>query len=229
MDVRAKLQPSGVSFAILLTLVAGYVDAIAFLRFGGIYVANMSGNSVAVGIHAAQGAWLTVLQRLLPIGSYVIGLLCARILVNFAGSMRRMVMLLLLIEVGLLALFMETPARPAAILFAGLAMGVQSATITRFDGVSLYTAFVTGSLVKFAEAISEWLRGWTGHDAALRRDASLDSLWFLSVWVAYLGGAGLGTAALAVAGMKVIVWACLVLAALAAFDAAMPVHVGTRV
>ena len=71
--------------AVVLTLIAGYVDAIGYLRLGGIYVANMSGNSIAVRIHSGLGPISTVLHRLLPIGAYVVGLLITRIVLDLGG------------------------------------------------------------------------------------------------------------------------------------------------
>jgi uncharacterized membrane protein YoaK (UPF0700 family) len=51
------LNPVDTALAVLLTLTAGYVDAVGFLRLHGIYVANMSGNSIAIGLHSALGDW----------------------------------------------------------------------------------------------------------------------------------------------------------------------------
>jgi uncharacterized membrane protein YoaK (UPF0700 family) len=44
-------------WAALLAGIAGYVDAICFLRLGGAFAANMTGNLVEVGLAAAQGQW----------------------------------------------------------------------------------------------------------------------------------------------------------------------------
>ena len=44
-------------WAALLAGIAGYFDAICFLRLGGAFAANMTGNLAEVGLAAAQGRW----------------------------------------------------------------------------------------------------------------------------------------------------------------------------
>ena len=104
------LRPLESTLAILLTLVTGYRDAIGLFRLNGIYVANMSGNSVAIGIHSAQGAWPSVPQRLLPVVCYVGALFSMRILVNAAGILRirRVVAASLVTEIIFLLLFADS-------------------------------------------------------------------------------------------------------------------------
>ncbi|MBV9760400.1 MAG: DUF1275 family protein [Acidobacteriaceae bacterium] len=43
-----------ISSCCIITWLAGYVDAVGFLSLSHIYTANMSGNSVAVGIQLAS-------------------------------------------------------------------------------------------------------------------------------------------------------------------------------
>ena len=82
----SRLMAPEMSLAELLTVLAGYIDAIGFIKLKGIYVANMSGNSISVGLHAAGAHWSIVITRLWPIFSYVVGLVTARILVDLART-----------------------------------------------------------------------------------------------------------------------------------------------
>ena len=62
MEPRTPLDPFPAVMAALLTCVGGYVDSIGYLHLGQIYVANMSGNSVALGIHSAWLDWPQVCE-----------------------------------------------------------------------------------------------------------------------------------------------------------------------
>ncbi|MGC2277825.1 MAG: YoaK family protein, partial [Candidatus Binatus sp.] len=63
----------------------------------------------------------------------------------------------------------DIPPQPAAKFFLMVAllavpMGIQNVVIRKVGGINVYTTFVTGSLVKFAESLSEylfWLRDRT--------------------------------------------------------------------
>jgi uncharacterized membrane protein YoaK (UPF0700 family) len=67
---------------IALTSVAGFVDAIGYLNLGDVYVANMSGNRIAIGIPAAQGNVGEVWRFGWPVISFTFGLLLSRFVIN---------------------------------------------------------------------------------------------------------------------------------------------------
>ncbi len=226
----ARLKGPEMSLAVLLTVLAGYIDAIGYLKLKGIYVANMSGNSISVGLHAASAHWSIVITRLWPVFSYVLGLITARILVDLARThgFRRTAAPPFLLEIACLFLFFRWHAGTQGILFAAAAMGIQAATISRFNGITVYTAFVTGSLVKFAEELSEWLiRSYTRREGA--REHARAAIWFFGVWVAYLFGAGAGGAALEWAGNRAILAACAILLCITILDLFKPFDFSTVV
>ena len=80
---RKGFSRSLASVAIVLTLLAGYIDAIGYLSLGHIYVANMSGNSVAVGIQASHMGAAQVWRSLWPILSFMAGVLISRLIVGW--------------------------------------------------------------------------------------------------------------------------------------------------
>src|SRR5947209_19816008 len=87
-------------WAALLAGIAGYVDAICFLRLGGAFAANMTGNLVAIGMDAAAGRWLRAAWIVsLPI-AFLLGVLAARLVLRAHRSAR----LSLLIEAAVIAL-----------------------------------------------------------------------------------------------------------------------------
>src|SRR4249920_904352 len=58
---------------ILLTIVTGIVDAVAYLRLGHVFVANMTGNVVFLGFSAAGAPGLSVVGSLVAIGCFLPG------------------------------------------------------------------------------------------------------------------------------------------------------------
>lgn len=200
----------------LLTWISGFVDAVGFLTLVRIYTANMSGNSVALGIQISSQNWFEATRRLLPVVAYVIGLLFSRVVIGIGARnrVRSIASVTLLCEVVFLLppLFVNI-SRPhlplktelSYIGFFSIAMGIQNGTLTRFGSLTLHTGFVTGTLVKFAEEFTKYLTWFfnslRGRKRSLaevlagspKQDVFRNTLWLGSMWVAYVAGACCGT------------------------------------
>ena len=149
-----------VALAAALSGVAGYVDAIGFLKLGGFFVSFMSGNSTRLGVGIATGhlsAAATALSLIaLFVGGVVLGALAARL----AGEERRSAVMAL--EALLLA-------AAAALIMAGfdaagvaamvLAMGAENAVFQRNGDVGVGLTYMTGALVKAGQRIAAALTG----------------------------------------------------------------------
>src|SRR6267154_4995143 len=85
-------------WAALLAGIAGYVDAICFLRLGGAFAANMTGNLVEVGLAAAQGQWGEAAWCVSLLIAFFLGILAARLILRTHQSPR----LSLLIEAAII-------------------------------------------------------------------------------------------------------------------------------
>lgn len=198
--------------AALLTWIAGFVDAVGFVSLGGIYTANMSGNSVAVGIRAASQNWPEMLHRLWPVAVYVAGLLLCRILIEIGAreNIRSIASIAFAGEIALLApACLATSSHAAAeaylyIALLALAMGVQNGTLTHFSFLTLHTGFVTGTLVKCAEEFTKFLT-WAfdqrkspdGLTSAVLAHSSEHksfrmAVWLAIIWILYVVGACCG-------------------------------------
>src|SRR5437868_15457555 len=68
--------------AFLLTIVAGIADAVGYIVMGGVFTANMTGNTVLAGIAAAEGFYDLAAQRLAPLITFIIGAMVARLLLR---------------------------------------------------------------------------------------------------------------------------------------------------
>jgi uncharacterized membrane protein YoaK (UPF0700 family) len=149
-----------VALAAALSGVAGYVDAIGFLKLGGFFVSFMSGNSTRLGVGIATGhpsAALTALSLIaLFVGGVVLGALAARL----AGEERRSAVMALeaLLLAGAAALIMAgfDAAGVAAMV---LAMGAENAVFQRNGDVGVGLTYMTGALVKAGQRIAAALTG----------------------------------------------------------------------
>jgi len=196
----------------LLTWIAGFVDAVGFLSLGRIYTANMSGNSVAIGIQWAAQNWPETFRRICPVAAYVIGLVVCRALIEYGARKRitRIASLAFLIESALLMpalLAQPSGVRLIGLVYIGLlslAMGVQNGALTRFSSLTIHTGFVTGALVKFAEEATKYFT-WVfdslrAPGGSLRKVLTQSfsqkplqiAFWLAAIWIAYVVGACCG-------------------------------------
>lgn len=155
------------NLVLALTLAAASVDAISYLGLDQVFTANMTGNTVLLGLALARldaagavrsgialvafalGAALVALLpgrvadgRLWP--SAVTGALAAELvlLAGFAG-------IWLVVGAGAPA-----PARSVLIAVAALAMGAQSGAVTRLGMRGVATTYVTGTVTSLATDVA---------------------------------------------------------------------------
>jgi uncharacterized membrane protein YoaK (UPF0700 family) len=155
--------PSAVRDALLalLAATAGYIDAFSYLRLGNVFTANMTGNTVLLGIAAGQQAAARALHSVVALAGFVLGVLagaalCGRRERSEASRWPPRVTLTLAVElIALLAMAVgwalagEDPAGGAEYGLVGaaaLAMGMQSAAVQRLRVAGVATTYVTGTL-----------------------------------------------------------------------------------
>ena len=175
----------------LLCLVAGYVDAVGYIEFGGVFAANMTGNTVLLAIAGAQGEWHRVEIYVVTLGAFFLGALFASLVKRALGRL----FVPLLLEAALLllvdALVRHAPPENAVPLIALLAaaMGLQGASVTRFGSTGLNTVVVTTTIARLADGLVGWV--WP-----VRRDAETPPAgWTVAISVAAWTAYGIGAAA----------------------------------
>jgi len=206
--------------AVALSWGAGIIDAVGYLSLYKAFVAHMTGNTVSSVLHAFSRDWMDVFHRAMPIPMFFMGLMMGEIVLERAKRRRRrhVASRALAVEAMMLAAFLgaglplfgATPhiqgASPGEFGFLvaviAVAMGVQSASLRKVGALTVFTTFITGTLTKLANDLSEylfWLRDRTKGrfrrriGPALRisgRQESFQSVVLLSaLYVAYaLGG-----------------------------------------
>jgi uncharacterized membrane protein YoaK (UPF0700 family) len=157
-----------------MTWTAGFIDLVGFLSLYGIYISHMTGNTVAMARHISRLEWVGFVRRGWPIFTFIFGLILGAFI--YDAEKRRNVASPFPATIGLETLLIgifiaagagngfkaDIPPQPAFKFFAMVAlltvsMGLQNVSIRKVGGMNVYTTFVTGSLVKFAESISEYL------------------------------------------------------------------------
>ena len=128
-------------WAALLAGIAGYVDAICYLRLGGAFAANMTGNLVEVGLAAAQGQWGDALWCASLLVAFLLGVLAARMVLRTQHSARPS----LLLEAAILAVAATGVFGIAAVPVLAAAMALQNEAVTH-GIVALNVGFITGDL-----------------------------------------------------------------------------------
>ncbi|MDR7114278.1 YoaK family protein [Caulobacter sp. BE254] len=199
-----------VALAAGLSGVAGYVDAIGFLKLGGFFVSFMSGNSTRLGVGIATGQWATVRTALTLIGLFVTGVVLGALVARRVGEARRSVILAL--EAALLTLaaaLISIGFDAAGVAAMVLAMGAENAVFQRNGDVGVGLTYMTGALVKIGQRIAAALTGgdrWAWGPYAL-------------LWAGLSLGGALGAAAYLRFGVLALWAAAGVVAALAAAKA----------
>lgn len=222
MTDTPELGPQGkVAIALSLTVIGGFVDAVGYIALFQIFTANMSGNSVHVGMYLGNLDFSELARPACAIVAFLTGSTLTRIAMTVAGrkGMRRIATYTLTFEALLLVAFARaTPAmklgqivdlHSAAYFFLvallAFAMGVQTATLTHVGALTVYTTFVTGTLTKISESLTRSLF-WI-YDQAIQSGSAMSDIvrlatkqkdvretaFLVATWTCYVVGAALGT------------------------------------
>jgi len=171
-------------WAALLAGIAGYVDAICFLRLGGAFAANMTGNLVEVGLAAAQGQWAEAAWCASLLLAFFLDVLAARLILRTHQSPR----LSLLIEAAIIATAASGLLGIAAVPALAVAMAMQNEAVTH-GIVGVNVGFITGEIQRLGERlVAETVPGQPGN-----RETQAPIV--LTILVFYAAGAAVGALA----------------------------------
>jgi len=164
-----------------LCLACGGVDAAGYSEHG-IFAANMTGNTVLVGLAVAQRRWVDALDHAMPLAIFFLGAAMARLLLKI---FRQSPWIPLLLAAALITLALVTSGNVSLWLIT-LAMGLQCTAMTQFAGVTLSTVVITSTMARIAEALAD--RIWMNARRPLDASRPPLQLYVLS-WSCYLIGA----------------------------------------
>lgn len=165
-----------------LSGVAGYVDAIGFIKLGGLFVSFMSGNSTRIGVGALNDPSIAMTAVRIVV-AFVAGVMAATLLAVATGSRRKWAVLIFVATLLAISALEDgrLPDEWTAVAMAA-SMGAVNTVFQRSGEVSVGVTYMTGTLVKFGQRLAGALIGgppWAW-------------LPYLALWGALVGGAVAG-------------------------------------
>jgi len=202
--------------ALAVTLVAGFVDIVGYLAIYHIFTAHVTGTTVHLGRDLASRHWAAAAMAATVLGGFLFGSIVGRAVIEAGARLRirRVASINIAAETSLLILFVplskllilsNTSQKACALLaLLAVAMGLQTATLTRIGALTIHTTFVTGMINKLAQLLSHVLfysydiflaskAGEKTHYRRLQHASARQASFFFSIWGFYLLGAILGT------------------------------------
>jgi uncharacterized membrane protein YoaK (UPF0700 family) len=182
--LRGAAMFSRHNVSLLLTTVAGSVDAIGYARLGGFYPSIMTGNTTQLGLAVSGHEWNLVGIAATVLGLFFVGSFCGGLTAALQAGWRLPVVLgseavLLATAVGLALIFKR---EQAAGLLLPVAMGVQNAAIEELRRSAGGATFVTGTLFRAGHEFAKALMGGA-HVAWLPQPLA---------WTSFAVGVGVG-------------------------------------
>ncbi|UZW53743.1 DUF1275 family protein [Sphingobium sp. JS3065] len=181
--------------AIGLGALAGFVDALGFLKLQGMFVSFMSGNSTRMAVGVATPVHGSLFAGAL-IATFVAGVMAGTATGAKAGRWRKQSVLALVLLMLTLAGFAETGLGGSVVstLLMASAMGAANATFQRDGEVSVGVTYMTGTLVKFGQHLT----------IALSGGPSFAWMPYLLLWLGLMAGAMAGAMAFPIFGLHAL-------------------------
>lgn len=171
--------------AALLCAIAGYVDALGYLKLGSVFAANMTGNTVLLAIVLAHGEWARAATYGLTLAAFFAGALSASVLKRILP--RGAWLPLLAQAVLLIAASLWPLGADKELVLLAFGMGLQGAAVTQLAGTSLYTVVITATICRLASGIVDGL--WPTAPGAAAPSGRAPWLVFVVAWLFYGVGA----------------------------------------
>jgi uncharacterized membrane protein YoaK (UPF0700 family) len=189
---------------LLLACAGGAVDAVSYMELGRVFTANMTGNTVLLGLALVEADSPAIVRSALALTGFLVGGALGSWVVALGrpgGIWPTTVTIALALEWVFLIVFavgwqytsatLPTPTASAAlIVLSALAMGVQSAAARHLDVSGIATTYITGTLTSLVARLVSWAgnigtRFSTAQPSQPARGTGL----LAAVWLIYLGGA----------------------------------------
>jgi uncharacterized membrane protein YoaK (UPF0700 family) len=195
---------------LLLACAAGAVDAVSYMELGRVFTANMTGNTVLLGLALVQAESAAAVRSAFALVGFLVGSALGAWIVDrehVGGAWPPTVTVALGLEWLMLIVFAVSwqfvnsvvPASGASatlVALSALAMGVQSAAARRLDVSGVATTYITGTLTSFATRLMGWLSFIIARlNSPLPTRPARGAGLLAAVWLVYLGGAVVAGAA----------------------------------
>lgn len=159
---------------LLLAFTAGCVDAISYLGLGHVFTANMTGNTVLLGLSLAQAQWLAASRSAVALAGYLLGVAGGGLLMSrdvwqrkarrlWPKSVTVVCALELVVLVGLTLVGVLVPATATGdvdvlIFLAAVAMGLQGMAAHGLGIRGVATTYITGTWTRMMAGLVSTVR-----------------------------------------------------------------------
>lgn len=180
------------AFCLLLTVIGGFFDAYTYINCGGIFANAQTGNLIFVGVDLIEGKLSDVWHYLVPILSFILGVLVSKFIENKYKQLsifKHIYMLLVTQVMALLFIFIEhsifgIDIRPIVISFI---CAIQFDGFRKVNNLVFASVFCTGNLRSMSEHLYKYI--------VLKKKESKTPLYiYSSVIAVFLSGVILGAA-----------------------------------
>jgi uncharacterized membrane protein YoaK (UPF0700 family) len=156
------------ALVVVLIVASGSLDAVGFLRLGGVFTSVMTANMVLLGVAAGTRDAALAAHAGTAFGGFILGSFAgSRIAGHAQGGQPAWpdrISVTLTVELAVLAVFAAwweaTGGHPPAgqtyglLAINAIALGLQSAAVLRFGVPGLSTTYLTGTLTQFVASLS---------------------------------------------------------------------------
>jgi uncharacterized membrane protein YoaK (UPF0700 family) len=182
---------------LMLSMAAGSADAAGFMGVGHVFTSNMTGNLVLLGIACGQGQWNDAIKTFYVVGMFAVGAACGGRMTRQLPDQawRRLLKRILTLESILLISFaicwalISEKGRLVGfywlIPLLSIAMGLQSAVMSRLTIAGVTNTAMTGTLTNVAVGLERVMFGTSDKEPGIQRRTGKQLL----VILLYCGGA----------------------------------------
>lgn len=156
---------------LMLTLLSGVIDAVSLLGLGHVFVANMTGNLVLVGLSLTGAPGSAPAGPLVALGGFVVGALLVRAVAPRQVGHRTLLGICAALEAALFVaaalVWSYDDVAVLPILLGAVALGMQNAAVRRLGLAGLTTTVMTSTLTGLVAGRAEERTASTSRQQAL--------------------------------------------------------------
>ncbi|HZI68309.1 MAG: YoaK family protein [Ginsengibacter sp.] len=149
---------------VLLACVAGSVDVMSYYRLGHVFTANMTGNTILLGLAIGQGKVASSLHSLAALAGFFAGSITGALFIyntkktwTFFISLSTFIEALIIFVLALI--WFEQPVITnetvlyVSIILSAIAMGIQSVTVRHLNIPGIVTTYLTGTITSIGMSV----------------------------------------------------------------------------
>ena len=164
------------ALVVILAFISGFIDALAYLGLGGIFVSNMTGNTVLLGLAISQGRIIAAARSTTSLLGYLLGVAIGANIIRPASSAEKntkttwplVATTSFTIECIVLAFFalggyLESENAISFLIYvlialAAVAMGMQSVGVQALGVRGIATTYITGTWTSLVTTLTHRTR-----------------------------------------------------------------------